>query len=132
MQVIFLYGFFALISTVVNICLQDISLRFYSGDYGIFLSVLWGTGAGLAVKYWLDKNYIFRFRAVSAMHDARTFVLYSAMGVLTTLIFWGFEFWFQAIFQTKIMRYCGGIIGLGIGYLLKYQIDKRFVFKTPR
>lgn len=114
---------------VVNICMQDIFLHLYKGDHGIFLSVLWGTGAGLVVKYWLDKNYIFRFRAANAMHDARTFMLYSAMGVLTTLIFWVFEFGFQVIFQTKNMRYLGGGIGLGIGYLVKYQMDKRFVFR---
>jgi hypothetical protein len=26
------------------------------------------------------------------------------------------------------MRYLGGVIGLAIGYLTKYHLDKRFVF----
>jgi hypothetical protein len=28
------------------------------------------------------------------------------------------------------MRYLGGVIGLTIGYLAKYHLDKRFVFKA--
>ena len=51
------------------------------------------------------------------------------MGVFTTLIFWSLEFGFTLLFQTKEMRYLGGIIGLAIGYFTKYQLDKRFVFR---
>jgi hypothetical protein len=50
------------------------------------------------------------------------------MGVVTTAVFWGFEFGFHHIFQTKEMRYLGGIIGLVGGYLIKYHLDKRYVF----
>ena len=84
---------------------------------------------GLVVKYILDKRYIFRFRARDAAHDGKTFVLYTLMGLATTLIFWGFEFGFDHIFETKEMRYLGGIIGLAIGYLTKYHLDKRYVFR---
>ena len=28
------------------------------------------------------------------------------------------------------MLYLGGAVGLAIGYVLKYQLDKRFVFVT--
>ena len=28
------------------------------------------------------------------------------------------------------MRYLGGMIGLAIGYLTKYHLDKRYVFRT--
>lgn len=129
MRIFLLYFLFAAISALVNIFAQDLFLRLHICDRGIFFSIIFGTAAGLVVKYWLDKNYIFRFRATNARHDARTFMLYSVMGVLTTLIFWAFEFGFQAFFQTKSMRYLGGIIGLGIGYFVKYQMDKRFVFR---
>ena len=27
------------------------------------------------------------------------------------------------------MRYLGGVIGLMIGYIIKYQLDKRYVFR---
>ncbi len=89
-----------------------------------------GTGVGLVVKYILDKRYIFRFRARNVVHDSRVFLLYALMGLATTAIFWGFEFGFHHIFASKEMRYLGGVIGLAIGYLTKYQLDKRFVFRT--
>lgn len=60
--------------------------------------------------------------------DGKKFILYSSMGVVTTLIFWGTELGFEFIFATKFMRYIGGIIGLTIGYTVKYHLDKRFVF----
>lgn len=82
------------------------------------------------VKYILDKRYIFRFRARSVAHDTQTFALYTLMGLATTVIFWGFEFGFHHIFETKEMRYLGGVIGLAIGYLTKYHLDKRYVFRT--
>jgi hypothetical protein len=28
------------------------------------------------------------------------------------------------------MRYLGGILGLIIGYLMKYRLDKRYVFRA--
>ena len=124
------YSMFALIATAANIGAQDVSTRIYSGAFSIFISVLIGTGIGLVVKYMLDKRYIFRFQARNAVHDSQTFALYAIMGIVTTVIFWGFEFGFQYMFESKEMRYLGGIIGLAIGYLSKYHLDKRYVFRT--
>ena len=101
----------------------------YSGAFHILGSVILGTAVGLIVKYILDKRYIFRFHPRNAIHDGQTFVLYTVMGLLTTIIFWGFEFGFHQLFETKEMRYLGGIIGLVIGYLMKYHLDKRYVFR---
>ena len=123
------YAIFALIATAANIGAQDLVIRTYSGAFDILASVVVGTGVGLVVKYILDKRYIFRFRAISVAHDTQTFALYTVMGLATTMIFWGFEFGFHQIFETKEMRYLGGAIGLAIGYLTKYHLDKRFVFK---
>ena len=123
------YATFALIATAANIGAQELIIRAYSGNFDILASIVVGTGIGLVVKYILDKHYIFRFRARSVAHDTQTFVLYTVMGLATTVIFWGFEFGFHHIFETKEMRYLGGVIGLAIGYLSKYHLDKRFVFK---
>ena len=132
MQKLFAYSFFAFIATLANIFLQDISLRLYTGPHHIILSILIGTCTGLLVKYWLDKRYIFLFKANDMAHDLRTFALYAGMGVFTTVIFWFFEISFHIIFGTKEMRYAGAAFGLTIGYIVKYQMDKRFVFKTPQ
>jgi hypothetical protein len=121
----------AAISTVANIGAQDVLLRVVPPvDHAIMLSVLFGTGVGLVVKYVLDKRYIFRYQTHGMAHDGRTFLLYALMGVATTVIFWGFEFGFQALFGTREMRYLGGVIRLAIGYVAKYGLDKRFVFRN--
>lgn len=127
-QLAALYTLFALIATAVNILAQDVVIRLW--ESALLLSVIIGTGAGLVAKYILDKRYIFRFQTRNAAHDGKTFVLYTLMGVLTTVIFWGFEFGFDHLFNSKEMRYLGGVIGLAIGYVIKYQLDKRFVFRT--
>lgn len=130
MKLAFIYAILALIATAANIGSQDLVVRGYAGPYAIFLSIVIGTGVGLVVKYVLDKRYIFRFKARDAVHDGQTFMLYTVMGLATTVIFWGFEFAFQHMFQSDAMRYLGGVIGLAIGYVTKYHLDKRYVFRT--
>ncbi len=131
MKIAISYTIFALFATIANIGSQDFSLRLYDGIYAVLLSVLVGTVVGLVVKYVLDKKYIFQYPVKNTAHDTQTFALYTVMGLITTAIFWSFEFGFDYLFQSKEMRYTGGIIGLAIGYYIKYQLDKRFVF-IPR
>ncbi|TLU83558.1 MAG: GtrA family protein [Chlorobium sp.] len=129
MKIVTAYTLFACFATVINIGVQDVAGRMYCGANAIIVSVAAGTIAGLFVKYLLDKRYIFLFRPNDALHDGRTFLLYSAMGIVTTVIFWVFELGFNFLFHTKELRYLGGVIGLAIGYFSKYQLDKRFVFR---
>lgn len=123
-----LYAFFAGIAILVNLGSQAIVVALYAGAHVVELSILVGTGAGLLVKYILDKRHIFEFASDNLAHDGRLFVLYTLMGVLTTILFWGVEYSFQLVFGTDAMRYLGGAIGLTLGYLLKYRLDKHFVF----
>lgn len=124
-----LYTAFAMVATFCNIIAQDISSYIYVGNFYIFISIFVGTGVGLIVKYILDKKYIFKYKTHNTKHDGKVFMLCTIMGIFTTIIFWGFEFGFHAAFGTKEMRYVGGIIGLMIGYICKYYLDKHFVFR---
>lgn len=132
MKIAITYTLFAIIAILSNIISQDISLRLYAGEYSIFLSILVGTFIGLIVKYKLDKEFIFCYQTKNIIHNTQTFSLYAFMGIFTTAIFWGFEFSFEYIYQSKEMRYLGASIGLAIGYYIKYQLDKRFVFVTEK
>ena len=132
MRLALVYALLAIVATVTNIATQDVFLRVYQGSFAIALSVLAGTLVGLVVKYALDKRFIFSFQAKSLAHDSRVFLLYAGMGVFTTLLFWSMEFAFHLLFDTREMRYLGGIIGLAAGYWLKYELDKRFVFRTEK
>lgn len=123
-----LYAVFAAIATAVNIGFQALVIWVYQGPYAVPLSILVGTAAGLPVKYVLEKRHIFGFQSDNLAHDGRLFVLYTFMGVFTTALFWGIEYAFHLIFGTDAMRYLGGVIGLTLGYVIKYHLDKRFVF----
>lgn len=123
-----LYAVVAVLATASNLLTQMVVVWAYSGPYAIELSVLAGTAAGLPVKYLLEKRHIFEFEAESLKHDGQMFFLYSFLGVFTTAIFWGTELAFQWFFGTDLMRYVGGAIGLTMGYVIKYHLDKRFVF----
>ena len=123
-----LYAVFAALATAANLGAQALVIWAYQGPHAVPLSILVGTAAGLPIKYVLEKRHIFGFQADNLAHDGRMFMLYSAMGVLTTLLFWGVEYAFHLAFGTDAMRYLGGAIGLTAGYVIKYHLDKRFVF----
>jgi putative flippase GtrA len=127
-KIVVLYSLFAGLSTVVNIGSQMLSILFYSGVYSVEISIFIGTLAGLPLRFFLEKRCIFSFQSKNIKHDGHLFIVYSFMGVITTAIFWGAEYAFHLIFTKDVMRYIGGILGLAIGYYIKYQLDKRFVF----
>ena len=123
------YSLFALIAIIINLFTQFISLAIYSQDFSLYIAMFFGTLTGLIAKYILDKKYIFYYVVKDKKEDSQKFILYSIMGVFTTLIFWGFEIGFDYIFDSEIAKYIGAIIGLSIGYITKYFLDKKFVFK---
>lgn len=129
MLLVLKYSFFALIATIINLFTQFISLAIYSQDFSLYIAMFFGTITGLIAKYILDKKYIFYYVVKDKKEDSQKFILYSIMGVFTTLIFWGFEIGFDYIFDSEIAKYIGAIIGLSIGYITKYFLDKKFVFK---
>lgn len=125
-----LYTLFAAVSTVANLGTQALVTKLYEGNFSIAISIVLGTAVGLPVKYVLDKLFIFKFRADNIAHDSKLFVLYSLLAIVTTAIFWGTEVLFQVWFGTEFLRLVGGALGLIIGYTVKYQLDKKYVFRT--
>jgi predicted membrane protein len=123
------YALFALLAIGANICLQDLISRLYGGPFELYVCMASGTLGGLVVKYFLDRKYIFYYQTSGLSEEGEKFFLYTLMGVFTTLIFWGSEASFDWMFRTRFMRYLGAVIGLTMGYWIKYQLDKRFVFK---
>lgn len=128
---VFRYAIFAAIATAANLLVQRLVIAGESGSLRFTLAMLAGTAAGLVVKYVLDKRWIFYDEETGLASHSRKFGLYSAMGVITTLIFWGTETFFWMTWGTERAREVGAIIGLGVGYVIKYYLDRRYVF-TPR
>jgi putative flippase GtrA len=122
------YSLFATIATLVNLGAQEVVVSVYQGRNSLFFSILLGTLSGLVCKYQLDKNFIFAYSTTSSAHDRHKFIQYTATGFFTTVLFWGFELFAEYLYGTKTARYTGAAIGLAIGYVVKYQLDKRYVF----
>jgi putative flippase GtrA len=128
MKVVFLYAAFAVVATVLNLLGQELSLLVYRGQYALYLAILAGTAVGLLSKYVLDKQFIFNVTSRSRGDELNRFFAYTLTGLFTTLVFWGCELGFEYLYGNRTARYTGAVIGLSIGYVLKYQLDKRFVF----
>jgi len=122
------YTIFAVIATVINILLQMIIFVFFKDWWALYLALFLGTIAGLITKYVLDKKWIFEYAHKNLRDNAIKFSLYSLSGIFTTAIFWLTEMYFYFNFEFSEAKYLGGFIGLFIGYVVKYNLDKRYVF----
>jgi putative flippase GtrA len=129
-QIALRYAAFAVVATIANLGAQRVVLALMDSRLELAAAILAGTGVGLVVKYGLDKKWIFYDASSGMAAHGKKFSLYTAMGVVTTLIFWGFEATFWHVWRTDMMREIGAVIGLAIGYFVKYELDRRFVF-TP-
>lgn len=127
-ELVLRYSLFAVIATLVNLGVQRGVLAFGTGPVLFVIALGAGTLAGLVVKYLLDKRWIFYAATRTAAEDGKRFGLYTAMGLITTAIFWGMETAFWLVWQTDAMREAGAVLGLAIGYVVKYRLDRRFVF----
>ena len=123
------YAAFAILATLANLATQRLILPADVTAFDFSLALGAGTVVGLVVKYALDKRWIFFDHTSGVRAHGRKFTLYTVTGVFTTAVFWGMETAFWVIWGTNAMRETGAVIGLTIGYALKYQLDKRYVFQ---
>ena len=122
------YILFCIIAIVINLSTQRIIMELiFINNY--FLALLIGTLFGLVIKFILDKKYIFAYSDSSIKNNSLKFSFYSFNGILTTLLFWGTESVFFFIYKTNFAREFGALIGLTIGYFIKYRLDKKYVFQ---
>lgn len=119
------YAAFAAVAILVNLAVQRGALALWPE---LLPAMVAGTAAGLIVKYMLDKHWIFFDGAKGLAQHGRKFILYSAMGVVTTVIFWGSETGAWYIWGSVFAREAGAVVGLTVGYLVKFLLDRRFVF----
>jgi putative flippase GtrA len=130
LQVLSNYVVIGVLSAAINLSAQVLIIWAYKGAYAVEFSILIGTVMGMPPRYFLEKRYVFSFTSENIFHDGKLFFQYSFYSTFTTLVFWSVEYSFHVIFNDDLMRYVGGVVGLTIGFYLKYQIDKRFVFRS--
>jgi len=129
MSTFFLYVVFAGVATVANLAAQELFLRM-SGSLAV--AILAGTVAGFATKYVLDKKWVFSDRYTTHRQELRKVTLYGAFSVATTLVFWLFEVAFWMAWRTDFAKYTGAVLGLAVGYAIKFVLDRTFVFRVGR
>ncbi len=128
---LFRYGVFAIVAMIANLATQEIVIRL-APVAPLTLSILAGTAAGFVLKYILDKRFVFEDGYDGHAREAQKVALYGAFSVITTLVFWGFEVAFWMIWGTDTAKYTGAVIGLTIGYVAKFALDRTFVFRERR
>lgn len=126
------YVLFAGLATLANLGVQRLVLGAGDAPLTYGAAVASGTLAGLVLKYLLDKRWIFHDLSSGAAAHGRKFTLYTAMGAVTTAVFWASETAAWLIWQTDLARELGAVAGLSAGYVIKYRLDRRFVFAAPR
>jgi putative flippase GtrA len=127
------YAGFAVLATLANLGTQRAIFALGGTAPWLFAVALFmGTGVGLVVKYVLDKNWIFYDAGQGLRDHGQKFTLYVVMGLVTTAIFWGMESLFWFLSHQAALRDAGAVIGLAIGYVVKYRLDRRFVFTDAR
>ena len=123
------YILFAIISTTLNLVSQYIFHLLYSHQYALFFGMIIGTVTGLVTKYILDRDYVFEQEKQSKTQELKQLGLYGFFGLFTTCLFWLTEYGFDLMFESDNAKYFGAILGLSIGYTIKYFLDKKYVFK---
>ena len=126
---IVLFIFFAMVSTLFNLLTQRLVLSFDQTKLFFFIAISAGTIVGLVIKFFLDKCYIFFDKKNDISYLGKKFGMYTFMGIFSTIIFWGTEFIFWIIWRQENMREIGAILGLTMGYIIKYRLDKKYVFR---
>lgn len=123
-----LYILIAVLSIVINVGTQMLSMWGYKGPISVEISILVGTVASFPLRFLLEKRYIFNFRSKDVSQGGGIFVLYGGTSIIPTLIFWGTEYSFHLACGSDLARYAGAIAGLGVGFYVKYQLDRKYVF----
>jgi putative flippase GtrA len=133
------YMLFAALCTLVNLgsqygikkLLKPVQLlhyKLFNLELFFIIALLTGTILGFSAKFVLDKFIVFREKHKTLGHTFTQIFIYGLLAFVTTAIFWGVEILFRVIFLFENREIVGGLIGLAIGYTVKFFLDKRFVF----
>jgi putative flippase GtrA len=125
------YALFASAASSVNLLTQFVVLSVMAGPDQLLIAMVLGTIAGIVPKYFLDKRWIFYDSSAGLSNHARKFTIYALLSVLTTLIFWVSETLFDWLGHGGPLHYVGAVIGLAIGYWIKYRLDLSITFGRP-
>ena len=122
---LFLYYAFALVAVGLNVLVQHLVFISLTHSHAIFIAMLIGAAVALVAKYFLDRKFVF-LKTSSA--NRRELFWYALTGGLITIVFFVAEYVIWDAYKTGLARDIGIVVGMLLGYTLKYFIDKHLVF----
>ena len=128
-NIILKYSFFSTLSIIMNLLTQRFVLEISLSDLKLLYAIASGTIAGFILKYILDRNYIFNDSYANFSRETHKISKYAFFSIFTTGIFWFSELLFWQLYKTDLAREFGAVLGLTIGYYIKYNLDKKYVFR---
>ncbi len=124
---IFKYFCASYFSLIANLMTQYAShCLFYNFTMELYISMFVGTLVGFFSKFILDTKYIFKNKIKIISNEG---FLYCWFSIFITAVYFAFEVSFGYVFDSIEMRLLGAFIGLNVGYLVKYKVDEKYVFK---
>lgn len=131
-KLVFRYVLFAILATLANLSAQRVMIMLDDTEIGFIKALALGTLMGLILKYVLDKIWIYEDFDQDLKAHGKKMTRYMGTGIFTTALFWIIETVFWLTWQTDLMREIGAVVGLILGYAIKYHLDKRYVFTNER
>ena len=101
---------------------------FHGDDIRFWVSYGLGLFVGFVFKYFLDKKFVFADKTESQEKEVKKVLLYALMSVFTTFILTLIVGGFKAYISRERAKDAGLVIGLLIGYTIKFFLDRKFVF----
>ena len=120
------YILFAIFATIANLLTQRIILSFFQTTF-FLLAIFLGTLVGLIIKFFLDKTFIFFDKSKISKKLGKSLVFILQMGFFQQL-FLGNRVYILDNLENRKHEEIGAVIGLSIGYIIKYKLDKKYVF----
>jgi putative flippase GtrA len=139
-----LYFSFAVLVIVLNLIIQKLHMdflspwicsqvswqfvqTFYCPESGrVLVGSVLGVGVSYIVKFILDKFIVFQKRSRDLKQTSKEFIKYFLFAILTTLINIGGQYLLYWAFSIDYI--IAGFISLAIGYIVKFLLDRKYVF----
>lgn len=128
------YLLFGFLASALNIGSQAISFYFMGRDtQDVFIAMVVGTAVGFVFKYYVDKKVIFKHTSITVSMEGVVALKYTLFSILTTLVYILFEMFAHTYFEHCCKEEVGAALGLLVGYIIKYYLDKHYTFinKAP-
>ncbi len=134
------------VSTTIKDCCRLLRIKHWVKDVFVFAPLVFSLNFYKMNYLWKALAMFVAFSLASSVvyvindivdrdrdrDDTRTFTLCLLISAITTAVFWAFELGFHFLFSFRSAKYLGPVIGLSIGYSLKYLPDKQFVFQKRK